>query len=206
MSPHTTERTVSRSDSGALVGFMIAGAVIAVWTVVRAVIRIAEVLSGGAVRVPAEFRGTLADAPIGPGGAPVQVELDRAVLVAGELPAASVGALVIEQVVLAATIVIVVGALIWLTSNIVRGRIFSRQNTVLVMTAGLTGLAGYCAVPFFANMGANGAFARLSDRTFDNVVMSVDVFPLLFLAFLAGLVGTVFAVGERLQRETEGLV
>ncbi|MFG6402209.1 MULTISPECIES: hypothetical protein [unclassified Microbacterium] len=201
-----SERTLSRPDTGGLIGFMIAGAIIAILTVGRAVVRISEVLGGADVRVPAEFAGTPAEAPIGPGGAPVTVELDTAVLIAPELPAASVAALVLEQVTVALTIVVVVGALLWLTANIIRGRIFSRTNTALVITAGFAGLIGYCLAPFFANMGANGAFARISDRTFDNVVMSVDLFPLLFLAFLVGLAGTVFGIGDRLRRETDGLV
>ena len=55
-------------------------------------------------------------------------------------------------------------------------------------------------------MAANGAFAVLSERTFDNVILSVDPFALILAAFVAALLGTVFAVGERLQRDTEGLV
>jgi len=55
-------------------------------------------------------------------------------------------------------------------------------------------------------MAANGAFALVSDRTFDNVVMSVDLSTILLLAFISGLLSTVFAVGHRLQGETEGLV
>jgi hypothetical protein len=207
MSPHTqTEPAVSRPDRGALIGFMIAGAAIAVWTVATAAMRIFEVLPNRNVPVTAVFDGTPAQAPIGPDGAAVSIELATARLIAPELPAASVAALVIEQVVLVAAVLIVVGTLLVLTTNIVRGTIFSRTNTTLVSTAGIAGLLGFCAVPFFANMGANGAFAWISDRTFDNAVLSVDLFPLLLLAFVAALASTVFTVGARLQRETAGLV
>lgn len=207
MSPQTkTERALSRPDAAALIGFMVSGAVIAVWVVVNAVRRVLEVVPNRDVPVTAVFDGTPAQAPLGPDGAAVTVELATARLIAPELPVASVIALVIEQVALVATVLVVVGALLWLTKNIVRGTIFSRTNTALVSTAGIVGLLGFCAVPFFANMGANGAFAWISDRTFDNAVMSVDLFPLLLLAFIAALASTVFAVGDRLQRETEGLV
>jgi len=207
MSPQTkTERALSRPDAAALIGFMVSGAVIAVWVVVNAVRRVLEVVPNRDVPVTAVFDGTPAQAPLGPDGAAVTVELATARLIAPELPVASVIALVIEQVALVATVLVVVGALLWLTKNIVRGTIFSRTNTALVSTAGIVGLLGFCAVPFFANMGANGAFAWISDRTFDNAVMSVDLFPLLLLAFIAALASTVFTVGDRLQRETEGLV
>jgi tetrahydromethanopterin S-methyltransferase subunit E len=46
----------------------------------------------------------------------------------------------------------------------------------------------------------------LSDRTFDNAILSINPFALILGAFIAALLSTVFAVGERLQRETEGLV
>lgn len=207
MSPQTkTERALSRPDAAALIGFMVSGAVIAVWVVVNAVRRVLEVVPNRDVPVTAVFDGTPAQAPLGPDGAAVTVELATARLIAPELPVASVIALVIEQIALVATVLVVVGALLWLTKNIVRGTIFSRTNTALVSTAGIVGLLGFCAVPFFANMGANGAFAWISDRTFDNAVMSVDLFPLLLLAFIAALASTVFTVGDRLQRETEGLV
>ena len=207
MSPQTkTERALSRPDAAALIGFMVSGAVIAVWVVVNAVRRVLEVIPNRDVPVTAVFDGTPAQAPLGPDGAAVTVELATARLIAPELPVASVIALVIEQVALVATVLVVVGALLWLTKNIVRGTIFSRTNTALVSTAGIVGLLGFCAVPFFANMGANGAFAWISDRTFDNAVMSVDLFPLLLLAFVAALASTVFTVGDRLQRETAGLV
>ena len=207
VSPETkNDRTVTTSDTVALIAFMVSGAVIAVWTAVTAVARMIEVLPGQDVPVTAVFDGTPAQAPLGPDGAAVTVELTTARIIAPELPAASVAALVIEQVVLLATVLLVVAALLALTANIVRGTIFSRTNTALVTTAGVTGVLGFCAVPFFANMGANGAFARISNRTFDNVVMSVDLFPLLLLGFIAALASTVFTVGARLQRETVGLV
>lgn len=207
MSPQTkTERALSRPDAAALIGFMASGAIIAVWVVVTAVRRVLEVVPNRDVPVTAVFDGTPAQAPIGPDGAAVTVELATGRLTAPELPVASVAALVLEQIALVVTVLVVVGALLWLTKNIVRGSIFSRTNTALVSTAGIAGLLGFCAVPFFANMGANGAFAWISDRTFDNAVMSVDLLPLLLLAFIAALASTVFTVGDRLQRETAGLV
>jgi hypothetical protein len=197
---------MSRWDAASMAVFMLIGAAFAVWTVVAAVPRIIEVLANQDVRVFAEFAGTMADAPIGPDGAPVAVELDTAYLVAPELPVASVGALVIEQLVIVAAVVTVVTCLLLLTWNVLHGRMFSRTNTRLVATAGIVAFFGVALAPFFGNMGANGAFAWISDRTFDNVILAADFAQLVTVAFIAALAATTFTVGDRLQRDTEGLV
>ncbi|KQX08017.1 MULTISPECIES: DUF2975 domain-containing protein [unclassified Leifsonia] len=196
----------SRGDRIGLWTFAVAGVAIAGWAVWTAIARIIEVLPNKDVAVLAAFSGTQAMAPIGPDGAEVAVELDQAIVTAPSLPDASLAAIVIQQLVLAASVVGVVVCLIWLIRNMAVGTVFSRTNSVLVTSAGFLGIAGYFLVPFFGNMAANGAFARISDRTFDNVVISVAPFDLVIIAFVVALVATVFGVGERLQRDTDGLV
>lgn len=198
--------TVTRADAAALWAFIVTGIGIAAWAVWTAVARVIEVSPNRDVAVLAEFSGTSADAPVGLDGASVPVELDRAVVTAPSLPDASLWAIVVQQLVFVVAVVGAVVCLVWLARNVSRSQVFSRTNTVLVTIAGFAGLFGYFAVPFFGNMAANGAFAVLSDRTFDNVVMSVQPFSLILAAFVAALMSTVFAVGERLQRDTEGLV
>lgn len=202
----TEDRVLSKPDAVGLAIFMIVGAGIAIWSVVAAALRIIEVLPGHDVPVLAVFHDTPAQAPIGPDGASAAVTLEQAWITAAQLPAPSVWALVIQQILQAGTIVTVVACVTLLLRSILRGTVFSRRNTALVATAGLTAVIGYALVPYFGNMGANGAFARISERTFDNVIMSVDLMPLFVLAFVAALGSTVFTVGHRLQRETEGLV
>ncbi|MET4158655.1 hypothetical protein [Agromyces sp. PvR057] len=206
MTARTEQYRPSRSDLAGMWMFLVAGAIIALWAVAGSVLRIIEVLPNHDVQVPAEFAGTVAEAPIGPDGASVPVALDRATITAETLPALSLASLVIEQVVAAATVVVVVACLVMLSWSVMRGRVFSRRNTTLVTIAGFTGLLGYAAVPFFANMAANGAFARISEHTFDNVVMSVDLAPLMLLGFIAALAAVVFSIGDRMRRDTEGLV
>lgn len=198
--------TIKRSDAVGLWIFMVVGAAIAVWTGIAASQRIMEVLPNTDVTVLGQFAGTIGSAPIGVDGTPIDVELERAMLTVPALPVAALWAIVIQQVLLVITVLTVVVALVWLGRNVTRSVVFSRTNTVLVSTAGIVGLIGYAAVPFFGNMAANGAFAVLSKRTFDNVVMSVEPFSLVLLAFVAALMSTVFAIGERMQRDTDGLV
>ena len=208
MSPSARAETriPSRSDMVAIWGFMIAGVAIVAWAIVNATMRTIEILGNCDVHVPAEFAGTSADAPIGPDGAIEVVALDRAILTVPELPVASVAAGVLEQVAFAGTIAIVVTCLVLLSRSILQGQLFSRRNTRLAATAGIVGLVGAAAMPFFGNMVANGGFARISDGTFDNVVIAIDLLPYLLGAFVVAIICTAFTVGERLQRDTEGLV
>ena len=200
------DRVLSVPDAVSLGVFMLAGVVLSVWSAVAAAARSAEVAPGIDGPVLAVFEGTPAQAPIGPDGAVTEVVLEQAWITAPELPVASVWALVIQQIIQAVTVITVVVCLLLVVYSILRGTVFSRRNTGLVTTAGITSLIGFALVPFFGNMGANGAFANISDRTFENVILSVDLLPFIVIAFVAALGGTVFTVGSRLQRETEGLV
>ncbi len=200
------EPSLSRGDAAALWLFIGAGIASFLYVLIRGIARVVELLRNTDVSVPAVFSSTPATAPLGVDGSPVTVELDRATLTVDALPIASVGAGILEV----ATVVIATGATVillsLLCSELFRGRIFSRRNTRLVTAAGLTVLAGLILAPFFGNMVANGAFARLSEQTFDNVVISVNLSVLIGATFVAAFLTSVFAVGDRLQRETEGLV
>lgn len=206
MATSTRNRVLSRGDIASLAVFAIVGIASAAWSVITAILRIIEVLPNSNVTVLATFRDTRAVAPIGVNGAEVTVVLEEAVLTVPSLPLASVWSIVIQQVVMAATFVTVVACLLLLVLNVMRGRAFGPSSTRLVSTAGIVAVLGAGAFPFFGNMAANGAFAALSDGTFDNVIMTVDLTTLFAIAFVAALASTVFAVGARLQRDTEGLV
>ncbi len=207
MSLDTPTRNVpSRGDRIGIAVFIGVGAVIAAVSVIAAAIRIVEVLGSRTVSVLGEFLGTPAQAPIGPGGAMVEVLLDRAVLTTEELPIASLVALILQQVIVAASIVVGVTCLVLLSLSILRGVIFTRRTSRLVLIASIAALVGVAADPIFGNMAANGAFAAISDGEFNNVIMTLDAFPYVLGAFVVAIVGTVFSVGERLQRDTAGLV
>lgn len=206
-SPRPTSRILSRSDTVAFLFFIVLGVGLAIWAVAHSAVRIVEALPGRDIRVTAPFLDTVAQAPLGPDGAPVPVELGTGAIIAPELPIASLWALVIAEALLAAVVVTVVVLLLLLVADILRGRIFSRRNTTLVSAAGIVALVGLAGVPFFQNMVANGALARMSDYTYDRGLVQVIDLPTLFgAAFLVALASTVFTVGDRLQRDTEGLV
>lgn len=198
------ERTLSRGDSVSLALFVIAGVAIAVWTVWNVAVRIAELVGGGPLQVLVEFVDTRADAKVG--GTTLPVELDRAVIIVEGLDAIAVVAGVLGQIAFGVTIVVVVACLIALSRNILRGRVFGKANTRLVAVGGIVGLVGAAASHFFDNMLANAAMAHTIDDPFDTAVITVEPFTFVLAAFALAVVGSVFVVGDRLQRETEGLV
>jgi len=206
-SPRSTERMLSRGDTAGFVMFLIGGVALAVASIVQTIVDLASSLPNRDVRLLAPFAPTSTQVPIGPGGAPVEVELHSATVTVPSLQPAALGALVISQVLFAVIVVAVVTMLLVLCFGILRGRIFCRRHTALVSATGIVTIAGMYFVPFFSNMAVNGALARLSDYTYDRAVVgTIDIIPIFGVAFVAALAGTVFAVGDRLQRDTEGLV
>ena len=196
----------TKGDAAALWLFMVAGAAIIVLAVVIAVVRIVQVLPNRDLAVTASFAGTTARAPIGPDGAMTPVRLDSAEITVDQLPLASLWALVLQQVVGALAIVVVVGCLLWVAASVLRGTVFSRINTILVSTAGLTALVGWAVWSLFGTMVSNGALARISDRSFDGAVVSITPLPYVLGAFATAIVATAFSVGDRMRRDTAGLV
>lgn len=198
--------TLSRGDKAGLVAFCVAGAAIAVIFAVQTVARIVELARGTDVPVLIEFLGDRVDVPLGAGGSSIAVALDQATLTAASLPPIATVPGIIGQVIQFLTVVVVIGCLIVLSSGFFRGRIFSRRHTALVMTAGLTGLFGFAAARFFENMLANATVNVVTDNAFDNAVIAVEPVPFVLAAFVLAVIGTAFTIGDRLQKETEGLV
>lgn len=198
------ERTISRGDTAAMMLFIAAGIGITAWTIWNAAARIVELAVGRDVRVMIEFIGSPAEAQLESGALPVS--LDRASVTADSLGAMAAVPGIIGQIAFALTVTGVVACLILLSRNILRGRVFGRGNTRIVMAGGLVGLVGAAVSRFFDNMLANATMAQLTDGPLETAIMSVEPFTFILAAFALAVVGTVFVVGQRLQRETEGLV
>ena len=198
------DRAISRGDAVGMALFVVAGVAITVWTIWHAVARIIELAVGRDVPVMVEFLDVPAEVQLEGGALPVAV--DRASVTADSLGAMAVVPGIIGQVAFALTITGVVACLIMLSRNLLRGRVFGKANTRIVMAGGMIGLLGTAASRFFDNMLANAAMAHAIDGPFDTAVISVEPFTFVLAAFALAVVGSVFVVGDRLQRETEGLV
>ena len=113
---------------------------------------------------------------------------------------------VAAPVLAAVTTIVVTGCLLALAASILRGSIFSRRNTALVVTAGITGLVGYSLANLANTMLANEAVRSAAGGELGTSVFAADPLVYLLASFTVAVVATAFAVGARLQRETEGLV
>lgn len=202
----TKQGTLSRGDAGALIAFCIAGVAIAAYITVSSVIRIITLISGTMIPVLVEFVDQPIEAPLGANGENITLELDRASITVPSLPPVAIGAGILGQLAQIVTIVVVIGCLLLLARSILTGTVFSRRNTRLVMVAGVVGLVGFAAVRFFENMLANAAVSAATDNALNNAVMSIEPFTFILAAFVISVIGTAFVIGDRLQRETEGLV
>lgn len=207
------QSTLSRGDRGGIIGFSIAGFIIAAWISITAIMRIIVLASGTSVPVAVQFVDNVAEIPLADGAGTVPIELDRGILVAPQLTPIAIVPGILGQLALIVTVVTVIGCLLLLSRSIIGGQVFSRRNTRLVTTASITGLLGFAAVQFFDNMLANATVNIVTDNKLDTVVISVEPFTFVLAAFIVSVIATAFTVGDRLQREkatlekeTEGLV
>lgn len=207
------QNALSRGDRGGIIGFSIAGFIIAAWISITAIMRIIVLASGTSVPVAVQFVDDVAEIPLADGAGTVPIELDRGILVAPQLTPIAIVPGILGQLALIVTVVTVIGCLLLLSRSIIGGQVFSRRNTRLVTTASITGLLGFAAVQFFDNMLANATVNIVTDNKLDTVVISVEPFTFVLAAFIVSVIATAFTVGDRLQREkatlekeTEGLV
>jgi hypothetical protein len=201
----TETRMLPKSDR---VGMYLAvgiGAIGIVLTAAQAIARLGEVAPGHDIPVLVPFVDESATLPIGPGGAPLEVAVDQAIVTVPDPAAATLFALWAEPIVVALAIIagIVVGALFCL--RLAGGRAFERGTARLILIG--TGIlaVGWFVGTMLTNMTVNGALSAVSDYTYDGVVFSTDFVPLFGVLALAAI-GAAFQIGERLQRDTEGLV
>lgn len=197
-------RTMSRADALAMGAFVVAGVAIAAWTAWNAGARIVELVRGTDVGVVVDFMGTPVQAAAS--GSAVPVALDSGTVTVPQLNSGAIAYGVMGQVAFVVTVITIVFCLVALSRQLQRGRVFGRRNTALVMTAGITGLVGFTASDFFGSMLANSAMFQLVDDPVEIALLTVDPFTFVLAAFAIAIVGSVFTVGARLQRETEGLI
>ncbi|MER7796609.1 hypothetical protein [Microbacterium sp. NPDC096154] len=199
------QQGIDRGDRTAIWFTAIVATIAAICVVVAAVQRVIEVLTARQIPVLAPFRGERAALPIGPDGADVMVTVNEAVIPASDLAPITTASLVLEAIVGATGILGALACLALLCVNLARGIAFSRANTRLLMLGTVAIIVAWAGGGLFRTMGVNGTFAAVSDRSYDNVLFATDLTPVAIVLTLAA-VGTAFGVGERLQRDTEGLV
>ncbi|WP_313403924.1 DUF2975 domain-containing protein [Aeromicrobium sp.] len=196
--------TATRAD----VWFTVALAVVAiVATVVDAVTRLVDVVPNRDVPVEVQLSTSQQSIAIDGVGEAVPAELDRFTVHVSDLPFASYVSVIATVVVPALTVVAVLVCLTWLLRNIGAGQFFSRTNTRLVTTAALVGVLGWVLTVAFSTAAANGALAQLTTDPEAGFEITMNIsFLYLFAAMVTGCVAAAFHTGERMQRDSEGLV
>lgn len=181
------------------------GAVAIVWTAVRAVLRVIEIVPNREVPVTARFPDTAVTLPFGPNGTDVPAIAEQVILRVSDMPPVTLVSLVLAEIVGALALIIPVVCVCLIIRNLIRGRAFDRSTIGLIGVASLTAPIGWLVASRFSTMGANGGVAVLSGGAVENTGTGVD--PVLLFAIAAsGSLTVAFQAGHRLQRDTEGLV
>ncbi len=198
-------RQLDRSDRIGMYMSVVMVAIGAVIAVVAAVARLLEVGDGRDVPVLVPLAGEEAALPLGPDGAAVTAAVDTATVTVAEPAPATLFALYAQPVWIAVVVVagLVVAALFFL--RLARGRAFDGGAARLAFIAAAIVTVGWLGDSILTNMTTNGALSAVSDYTYESMTFEVSLAPALAVLVIAAI-GAALQVGEKLQRDTEGLV
>ncbi|QAV70341.1 hypothetical protein ESZ53_07725 [Salinibacterium sp. UTAS2018] len=205
MSTTSPATAASRSDRYGFFVVIAFGLAAAVVLLVLLIQRMIEIVPNVEVPVVAPFAREMASLPIGPDGAEVLVDVDSAIILVTGMPPITLISLMLADAIpaLATITMIVLGC--FMVRNLLTGRVFSAHNLRLLNGFFAAAITGWALGLLFRTMGTNGAFATLSDYSYNNVLAVFAPAPWLAILGLSVLV-YFFQVGARLQRETDGLV
>lgn len=202
-----TSPTVTRKHRTDLWSTIVVAAIAAVVTVIVTAIRMLDLFAADGITATARVDGLPADLPIGPGGASVSGRLHEISFTATEIPGLSAGSYAAAIIVTGLAYLVVIGCVLRFCLNLMRGEAFTRQNTRLITTTAITILVGTALTALCNTMGANGAFASIGDWTVEpDTSVTHDYWVAMFACITLGAVAVAFRSGERLRRDTEGLV
>lgn len=184
------------------IGIVAVGAGITIADVVR---RLRELAHGGPFRVLVPLRGETADLPLGPDGALVHVDVETAVVRVADPAPATMFALWAHPIWNGVFVIVglVIATAFFL--RLARGRAFTTGAARLAYAGAATLLISWFGGAMLTNMTTNGALSALSDYSYESVIFEVSLAPALVFLVL-GAIGLALQIGERLQRDTEGLI
>lgn len=196
---------LDRSDR---IGMYASAVMVASGTVIAisaAVSRLREVAPGHDIPVTVPLDGETASLPLGPDGASVTTTVETATVIVPDPAAATLMALWAQPIWSALVVCagLVIAALFFL--RLARGQAFTRGASRLAYTGTGVIAVGWIGSSLWSNMTTNGAMSALSDYTYDAVRFETSLVPPLAILII-GAMAAALQVGEKLQRETEGLV
>ena len=167
--------------------------------------RIVALAGAGPTELPNVPLADPAPADLGDSSAIVSATYHYVTLVVADLPDSARAALIAATVLSSLLTVGICAAVVWLCLRVFVGRPFVRSATtgisvvaILVLLAGLGG-------PFLRGIANTEAVAIAGYDGLALLLFDVDLAPLGW-AFALIVVAAAFEIGQRLQRETEGLV
>lgn len=185
---------------------LVVGAVVVVASVVRLVADLARLLPNQDVPVDVLLTGASVDLPIGPGGALVPATVDAAAVQVSDMPvatfASALGAAAVPPL---ATIAVTVCVLL-LCRRMLSGQFFSRTSTRLITATSLLIAGGWALHLGFTVMATNGVLALVADPAVADQVRTPVSWTAILAAMAVGALAAAFGAGERMQRDTAGLV
>ncbi|MDN4480672.1 hypothetical protein [Demequina muriae] len=200
------ERTqLDRSDRIGMYGSIVMVAIGIGLAVASAVVRLSEVWSGQDIPVTVPLSDETAALPLGPDGAAVDATIETATVVVADPAPATLFALWAQPIwfAVATSAGLVIAAMFFL--RLARGRAFTSGASRLAFAGAIVLTVGWFGSGILTNMTTNGALSAISDYTYESVTFEVDLAPGLAILVIAAI-GAALQIGERLQRETEGLV
>jgi hypothetical protein len=207
LDPLTPSGRLSIPNRIVYIALLALGAVWVGFRLVETVIRLVEVIPNRDVRIPVPFIDMAVPVPIGTDGTSLPVQISDGLLTVPSLEPAGYVILLLQILVGIAAVVVVAGSAALVGLSILRAQFFSRRNTILVTIAALVALFGWAVEPFFMTMVSDVAINAVSDPGYDSPGFPTrDLGSQLLAVFIAGTVPTVFALGDKLRRDTVGLV
>lgn len=169
------------------------------------VTRLMEVAPGHDIPVLIPLADETAQLPLGPDGAPVTVDVETATVTVADPAPATLFALwaqpIAQFLVITAAMAIAAAFMV----RLARGRAFERGTAGLVYAGAGVIAGGWFVESLLTTMTTNGALSAISDYTYDAALFEYSLGPFIAVLVIAA-VGVALQIGERLQRETEGLV
>lgn len=169
------------------------------------VTRLMEVAPGHDIPVLIPLAEETAQLPLGPDGAPVTVDVETAIVTVADPAPATLFALwaqpIAQFIVITAAMAIAAAFMV----RLARGRAFERGTAGLVYAGAGVIAGGWFVESILTTMTTNGALSAISDYTYDAALFEYSLGPFIAVLVIAA-VGVALQIGERLQRETEGLV
>ncbi|MBK0422686.1 hypothetical protein JD292_11445 [Leucobacter sp. CSA2] len=197
---------VTMGDRAWIRFFIIAATILVLVNAAFSGFRVAKLLGPGPYPVDINLPRPAVNVPAGDSGKTLLTDVTAGTIHVRELPFLSHFAGIAAPILTTLTIATTTILLTLLAISIFRGRIFSKRNTRLVGAAGVTALLGFQAVNLAEVMLANGAVALATDSELKNPVSTIEPFVFILAGFGIAVIVAAFTIGERLQRESEGLV